>query len=58
LFPIRYLAHKAALVVDRRPVRAAARALAASGSGSWAIPVNLRDGMTVIARRPFDEGPS
>jgi 2-polyprenyl-3-methyl-5-hydroxy-6-metoxy-1,4-benzoquinol methylase len=57
-FPIRYLAHKAALVIDRRPVRAAARALATRRPGCWVIPVNLGDVMTVIARRPYDVGPS
>ena len=51
-FPLRYLAHKGGLVLDVSVVRALSRRLAGSRAGSWVIPVNLWDVMTVIARRP------
>jgi predicted Zn finger-like uncharacterized protein len=52
VFPLRYLAHKAGLVLDLSPVHAAARRIDESSAGSWTLPVNLLDVMTVIARRP------
>lgn len=52
VFPLRYLAHKGGLVVDVRPVHALSRRLARSRLGSVALPVNLWDVMTVVARRP------
>lgn len=52
VFPLRYLSHKAGLVVDARPVHALSRRLAGSRLGSLALPVNLWDVMTVVARRP------
>lgn len=53
VYPIRYLAHKAGLVLDARPVHAAARRLAGSRAGRVPLPVNLLDVMTVVARRPL-----
>lgn len=55
VFPLRYLAHKGGLVVDRRPVHAVSKRLARSRLGGVAVPVNLWDVMTVVARRPFPE---
>ena len=52
VFPVRYLAHKAHLALDVRPVDSVARRLARSRLGARAIPVNLWDVMTVVARRP------
>jgi 2-polyprenyl-3-methyl-5-hydroxy-6-metoxy-1,4-benzoquinol methylase len=52
VFPLRYLAHKAGLVVDARPVHALSARLTGSHLGSRTLPVNLWDVMTVVARRP------
>jgi SAM-dependent methyltransferase len=52
VFPLRYLAHKAGLVLDVSPVHALARRIDRSRRGSWTLPVNLFDVLTVIARRP------
>lgn len=56
VYPIRYLAHKAGLVLDARPVHAVARRVATSRAGSVPLPVNLFDVMTVVARRPLPTG--
>jgi SAM-dependent methyltransferase len=52
VFPLRYLAHKACLTVDIAPLDALARRLARSPLGARAVPFNLLDVMTVVARRP------
>jgi SAM-dependent methyltransferase len=52
VYPLRYLAHKGGLILDTSVVRAVSRRLANSRAGSWAVPVNLWDVMTVIAQRP------
>ncbi len=52
VFPLRYLAHKGGLVLDLPAFNAAARRLGRSQAGSWTLPVNFWDVMTVIARRP------
>jgi len=52
VFPVRYLAHKARLVLDVPLVDAVARRLARSPVGARAVPVNLWDVMTVVGRRP------
>ena len=51
-FPLRYLAHKARLVLDAPLVAAVATRLARSQAGGRAVPLNLWDVMTVVARRP------
>jgi 2-polyprenyl-3-methyl-5-hydroxy-6-metoxy-1,4-benzoquinol methylase len=52
VFPLRYLAHKMCLTLDAALLDALAHRLARSGLGARAIPVNLWDVMTVVARRP------
>jgi SAM-dependent methyltransferase len=52
VFPLRYLAHKGGIVLDVSIVHDVSRRLAGSRAGSWVVPVNLWDVMTVIARRP------
>jgi SAM-dependent methyltransferase len=52
VYPLAYLAHKARLVVPLAPVAATARRLARSRLGRLAMPMNLWDVMTVLARRP------
>lgn len=51
-YPVRYLAHKACLVVRGRLSEAVARRLDKARLGSTALPVNLWDVMTVVAVRP------
>ena len=53
VFPLRYLAHKAALSVGTRVTTLAASRLARSRLGAIRVPVNLWDVMTVVARRPL-----
>jgi 2-polyprenyl-3-methyl-5-hydroxy-6-metoxy-1,4-benzoquinol methylase len=52
VFPVRYLAHKARLMLDVTLLDTLARRLAQSRLGARAIPMNLWDVMTVVARRP------
>ena len=52
VFPLRYLAHKACLMVDVSMLDSLARRLARSRLAGRSIPVNLWDVMTVVARRP------
>ncbi len=52
VYPLRYLAHKSRLLLDVSPTRAVARGLDDSRLGAAALPVNLFDVMTVVARRP------
>jgi hypothetical protein len=52
VFPLRYLAHKLSLTFDASVLEALARRLARSPAGARAVPVNLWDVMTVVARRP------
>ena len=56
VFPFRYLAHKACLTLDVPILDALAQRLARSPLGARTIPVNLRDVMTVVARRPASVG--
>lgn len=56
VYPVRYLAHKAGLVVRAPVVDAVARRLARSRLGSCAVPFTLWDVMTVVARRPASVG--
>jgi SAM-dependent methyltransferase len=56
-YPLRYLAHKARLTLDVRLVAAAARGLARSPAGARAVPLNLWDVMTAVARRPGRASP-
>jgi 2-polyprenyl-3-methyl-5-hydroxy-6-metoxy-1,4-benzoquinol methylase len=51
-YPLRYLAHKARLALDAPLVEAVATRLARSRAGARAVPLNLWDVMTVVARRP------
>jgi predicted Zn finger-like uncharacterized protein len=51
-YPLRYLAHKARLALDTRFIEAIATRLARSQAGARAVPLNLWDVMTVVARRP------
>lgn len=53
VFPLRYLAHKAALSIDARVTTLAASRIARSRWGMIRVPVNLWDVMTVVARRPL-----
>jgi 2-polyprenyl-3-methyl-5-hydroxy-6-metoxy-1,4-benzoquinol methylase len=53
VFPLRYLAHKAALSIDARVVTLGASRLARSRLGAIRVPANLWDVMTVVARRPL-----
>jgi 2-polyprenyl-3-methyl-5-hydroxy-6-metoxy-1,4-benzoquinol methylase len=51
VFPLRYLAHKAALSIDARVTTLAASRIARSRLGAIRVPMNLWDVMTVVARR-------
>jgi SAM-dependent methyltransferase len=49
-YTVRYLAHKLRTLSDLRPLRRLERALSASRAGTVALPVNLGDIVTVVAR--------
>lgn len=51
VFPLRYLGHKACLMLNVAPIRKAADLLAASRVGAIGVPMNLWDVMTVVARK-------
>jgi SAM-dependent methyltransferase len=50
-FPLRYLSHKARTMLDVPPTRAVATWLERSPLGAIELPVNLRDVITVVARK-------
>jgi SAM-dependent methyltransferase len=52
VYPVRYLTHKACLTLDFAPLASLADRLSRSRLGGRAIPFNLWDVMTVVARRP------
>jgi 2-polyprenyl-3-methyl-5-hydroxy-6-metoxy-1,4-benzoquinol methylase len=54
VYPLRYLAHKACLTFDVAVLDAVSRRLSRSPLGARAIPFNLWDVMTVVARKPSD----
>lgn len=54
VYPLRYLAHKACLTMDRGLLDALARRLERSPLGTRIVPFNLWDVMTIVARRPAD----
>jgi hypothetical protein len=47
---VRYLAHKLRTLADVRPLRRLERSLGGSRMGTVALPVNLGDIVTVVAR--------
>jgi 2-polyprenyl-3-methyl-5-hydroxy-6-metoxy-1,4-benzoquinol methylase len=49
-YSVRYLAHKLRTLVDLRPLRSLERRLSGSRVGTVALPVNLGDIVTVVAR--------
>src|SRR5262245_34325061 len=49
-YSVRYLAHKVRTLTDPRPLRRLERSLAGSRVGAVALPVNLGDIVTVVAR--------
>ena len=55
VYPVRYLAHKACLVLNVSVLDAIAQRLARSRAGTVSVPVNLWDVLTVVARRPEAE---
>jgi SAM-dependent methyltransferase len=54
VYPLRYLAHKACLVLNVGLLDAVAERIAASTVGTIRVPVNLWDVITVVARRPHN----